>query len=149
MFCGHGKCSAFFHARPSLLTAEDAASVRGMHRIHSGDTSRLLTSKRCATCHTRYISSYSCTLSSKCSTERQIFCFFSRPALVIDCVRCRFRARNALHSFRRLLSCSPANGAAPRCPRYISSYSCTLSSKCSTERQMFRFFPARPSSLTA
>ena len=148
MFCGHGKCSAFFHARPSLLTAEDAASVRGMHRIHSGDTSRLLTSKRCATCHTRYISSYSCTLSSKCSTERQIFCFFSRPALVIDCVRCRFRARNALHSFKRHFT--PARKRCRSCcPRYISSYSCTLSSKCSTERQMFCFFPALPSSLTA
>ena len=117
--------------------------MRGMHYIHSGDFSHSSASKRCDTCRTRYIFSYNYTQSFKMLCGTANVPLFSRPAFVIDCVRCRFRARNALHSFRRLLSCSPANGAAPRCPRYISSYSCTLSSKCSTERQIFCFF-SRP-----
>ena len=39
MFCGHGNHFAF-HASPSSLTAEDAASVRGILCIHSGSFSR-------------------------------------------------------------------------------------------------------------
>ncbi len=123
--------------------------MRGMHYIHSGGFSHSSASKRCDTCRTRYIFSYNYTQSFKMLCGTANVPLFSRPAFVIDCVRCHFRARNALHSFKRHFT--PARKRCRSCrPRYIFSYSCTRSfkilcghGKCSA------FFHARPSSLTA
>ena len=118
---------------PLPLSAEDAASVCGMRRIHCGGFSRpqandaahavratyFRTAVRCLLNVLRHgNSSAFCAPPSSLTAEdvasvRGILCIhaggFSRsPAFVIDRGRCRFRARNALHSFRRLLTPAPA-----------------------------------------
>ena len=81
MLCGTAIVPLF--ASPSSLTAEDAASVRGMRRIHSGGcTHRLQNVLR----------------------ARQPFRFSRSPAFAIDRVRSRFRSQNTPHSFQRLLT---------------------------------------------
>ena len=60
----------------------------------------------------------------------QPFCFL-RSAFAIDRGRSRFRAQNAPHSFRRLLSLARSQAMLLPLSALHISYSCTLHSKCS------------------
>ena len=92
-------------------------------------------SKRCCFRRLRYIFSYSCTLSSKCSAARQPFRFL-RPAFVIDRGRCR--------SVRGIL-CIHSGGFSRKQAMLLLPFAlhisciCTLSSNYSAARQVFRF----------
>ena len=142
MFCGTSIAPLF---ALSSLTAEDTASVRGMHRIHSGGFSRPpATDAALLSALHIFVQLYTRSFQMICGTATIPLLM---PAVVIDRGRCRFRARNAPHSFRRLLTLASKRCRSCR-PRCIFSCICALSFNYSAARQMFRFLRP-PLSLTA
>ena len=114
-----------------------------MRCIHFGGFSRSLTSKRCCSCCLRCIFRTAVRCILNVLRARQPFRFSRSAAFAIDRGRCRFRVRNALHSFRRLFTLAYKR-CRSCCLRYIFLYSCTLPSNYSAARQALRFL--RPTS---
>ena len=99
IFCEHGKHFTFC-ARLRHFDRVRCRSVCGIHCIHCGGFSRKQTMLRLLFALHIFVQLHSVFQNVLRHVNSSAFC----AAFVIDCVGCRFCARNALHSFRRLIS---------------------------------------------